>query len=562
MISDKKAIQQLAAIFLAKDITNIVISPGSRNAPIINTLAGSEKFNCFSVVDERSAAFFALGMAIKTGKTVALSCTSGTAALNYAPAVAEAFYQKVPLLVLTADRPVEWIDQADSQTIRQRNIFSNYIKKSFELPQHISTDDDLWFANRIINEAVNACRFPVKGPVQINLPFTEPLYNLENADLPEPRIINYYQQYPRLADEQLEKLAGLINGSPKVMFLAGQHMKNPELDALMENIARLPQTILLSETNSNLENKNGIVSIDKVLATIDENEEENFWPGVLITFGDAIVSKRIKTFLRKTKTLGHLHINPDPNHPDTYQNLRHSVFMQPESFLGQIAPFLKPVQSDFQQLWLEKNKHADKQHTKYLENCEYSDLAVFDKIFRQLPANCDLHLANSSPVRYGQLFRHHPGITHFSNRGTSGIDGCTSTAAGTAFAGKKTTVLVTGDLSFYYDSNGLWNPYLDNKLKIIVINNGGGNIFRIIPGPAETDHLEKFYETKHLEKTEGFAKTFGLEYFHACSLNELEEKLPDFFNEKLQKPALLEIITHRKKSPEVLKNYFKFLKEK
>lgn len=562
MISDKKAIQQLAAIMLKKEITDIVISPGSRNAPIINTLAGSGKFSCYSVVDERSAAFFALGMAIRTGKTIALSCTSGTAALNYAPAVAEAFYQKVPLLILTADRPVEWTDQADSQTIRQRNIFGNYIKKSFELPQHITTYDDLWHANRIANEAVNACRFPVCGPVQINLPFTEPLYALEDSDLAEVRIINHYAQNPSLSGDQIKTITGIINHSEKVMLLAGQAMKNPALDMLMDKVSELPQTILLSETNSNLENENGIVSIDKVLATLDDGEESDYWPNVLITFGNAIVSKRIKAFLRKTTNLEHIHINPDTDHPDTFQNLRHSVFMDAENFFREIIPFLKPTSSNFQKLWIAKRDYANGRHKKFIESCAYSDLAVFEKIFQHLPSTCDLHLANSSPVRYGQLFNHHKEIAHFSNRGTSGIDGCTSTAAGAAFASKKLTVLVTGDLSFYYDSNGLWNPYLEPKLRIIVINNGGGNIFRIIPGPAETEHLEKFYETKHLEKTEGFAKTFGLEYFHACSINEVEENLTKFFNEKSEKPALLEIFTNRKKSPEVLKNYFKFLKEK
>jgi len=560
MISENKITQQLAAILKAKGIKDIVISPGSRNAPIINTFAGSGDFNCLSVVDERSAAFFALGIALKTGNTVALSCTSGTASLNYAPAIAEAFYQKVPLLILTADRPVEWTDQEDGQTIRQRNVFSNYINKSFELPQNSQTDDELWHANRMINEAVNLCRYPVKGPVHINLPFGEPLYNQENKDLPEVRIIDTYPGEVSLSTQQKEIFTGLINASEKVLLLCGQQNRNPELDALLNELSGLPQTILLSETNSNLENRNGIVSIDKLLATIDEREEEKFAPELLITFGNAIVSKRIKAFLRKHKVRYHIHINPDTYHPDTYQHLTHCVFMEAESFFGQIISSLKPSESIYQEIWLQKRAHADRQHTKFIESCDYGDLKAFNAIFNKMPINSDLHLANSSPVRYGQLFRHRPLIEHFSNRGTSGIDGCTSTAVGTAYSGKKLTVLVTGDLSFYYDSNGLWNSYLSEKLRIIVINNGGGNIFRIIPGPDSTEHLEAFYETKHLEKTEGFAKTFGLEYFHVCSMNELDENLTKFFDENLKKPALLEIFTHRKKSPEILKNYFSDLK--
>ncbi len=560
MISDNKITQQLAAILKAKGIKDIIISPGSRNAPIINTFAGSGDFNCLSVVDERSAAFFALGIALKTGKTVALSCTSGTAALNYAPAIAEAFYQKVPLLIFTADRPVEWTDQADGQTIRQRNVFKNYIKKSFELPQSYQTTDEIWHANRMINEAVNLCQFPVKGPVHINLPFGEPLYEQENMALPEARIINTFSGEAMLTAEQKELFSGLINSSARVLLLCGQQNRNPKLDNLLSELSKLPQSILLSETNSNLENRNGIVSIDKLLACIDEKEESDFAPELLITFGNAIVSKRIKAFLRKHKPLNHININPDTYHPDTYQNLTHSVFMEPGSFFEQIIPGLKPFVSNYQASWLEKREHAQQQHSKFIESCEYGDLKVFNEIFNKMPVHSDLHLANSSPVRYGQLFRHRPEIEHFSNRGTSGIDGCTSTAVGTAYAGKKLTVLITGDLSFYYDSNGLWNSFLSENLRIIVINNGGGNIFRIIPGPDLTEHLEAFYETKHLEKTEGFAKTFGLEYFHACSMKELEKNLTNFFDENLKKPALLEILTHRKKSPEMLKNYFSFLK--
>jgi 2-succinyl-5-enolpyruvyl-6-hydroxy-3-cyclohexene-1-carboxylate synthase len=561
MISENKGIQQLASVLLEKGVEDIIISPGSRNAPIINTFAGSGKFNCHSVVDERSAAFFAVGMALRTQKTIVISCTSGTAALNYAPAIAEAFYQKVSLLILTADRPVEWIDQADSQTIRQRNVFENYVKKSFEFPQHIRTEDDLWLANRIANQALNASRFPSPGPVHINLPFTEPLYNQKEEALPAARTINIIAGRQILTPPQRDNIARLINDSGKVMLMAGQGQKSRELNAMVNQIAELPQTILLSETNSNLENKGGIVSIDKVLSTIKNEEEDKFSPKLLITFGDAIVSKRIKAFLRRCKPFEHIHVNPDPDHPDTYQKLSYSIFTKPDEFFGQIIANLHPADSNYREMWLAKNRKADRRHADFLAGCAWSDLKAFDQIFKKLPPVCDLHLANSSPVRYGQLFRHHPAVEHFSNRGTSGIDGCISTAAGAAFAGKKLTVLITGDLSFYYDSNGLWNSLLSDQLRIIVINNGGGNIFRIIPGPSETQHLETFYETKHLEKTEGFARTFGLEYFHACNLKELEENLTKFFAEDLKKPAILEIFTHRKRSPEVLKNYFRFLTE-
>lgn len=560
MISDKKGIQELAAIMLGKGITDVVISPGSRNAPLINTFAAIPEFTCYSVVDERSAAFFALGIAIKTGKTVALSCTSGTAALNYAPAIAEAYYQKVSLLVLTADRPVSWVDQADGQTIRQRDVFSQYIKKSYELPQQINTDDDQWFSNRIINQAINTAQFPVSGPVHINLPFTEPLYDVEDVKLSNPRLIELVHAAEVLDTEQKKHFVELINQSGKVMILAGQDVKNGMNELLCE-ISRFPQLILLSETNSNLKNEFGIVSIDRVLATIKEEEEAQFAPELLITFGNAIVSKRIKAFLRRNKAHQHIHINPDPEHPDTYQCLTNSVFMKAASFFKQIVPDVSHGQSSFRANWMDKEKLANTCQEKFFSTSPFVDLKVFEQIFKALPANCDLHMGNSSPVRYAQLFRHHPQIEHFCNRGTSGIDGSISTAVGVAWLANKLSVVIIGDLSFYYDSNALWNSYLSDKLRIIVINNGGGNIFRIIPGPAETEHLETFYETQHLEKTEGFARTFGLEYFHACNPDGLTKSLKLFLSEDLKKPALLEIFTNRRKSPEVLKNYFRYLKD-
>ena len=189
MISEKIAIQNLVDICAKKGVEKIVISPGSRNAPIILAFSKHPKIECLSVVDERSAAFFALGIAQQSQKTVAIACTSGTAALNFAPAIAEAYYQKIPLLVLTADRPVEWIDQADSQSVRQNNIFSNYIKKSFQLPQKITSDDDIWYNDRMISEAINTCHFPDKGPVHINIPFTEPLYEGFDEKIRKPKIL-------------------------------------------------------------------------------------------------------------------------------------------------------------------------------------------------------------------------------------------------------------------------------------------------------------------------------------------------------------------------------------
>lgn len=558
MISDKYSAQLLAEIMRAKGIVEVVFSPGSRNAPLINTFASLHEFNCFTIVDERSAAFFALGMANQSGRTVAIACTSGTAMLNYAPAIAEAFYQKVPLLILTADRPTEWIDQGDGQTIRQRDAFRNFIRGSYELPQNHDTADSRWMTNRLINEAINKCRFPVPGPVQINLPFAEPLYGITEMEPEKPRIIHQPKLKYSVADDDLRQIADLINTTENVMLLAGQNNGDIIMNDALRKIAVLPQCILLTENISNLNNENGVACIDKLLSVIGDRQKD-FAPTLLITFGEAVVSKRIKTFLRKHKPTHHLHVNASPDHPDTYQCLMHSIHAEVSAFFDQIASLLQEGKSDYHQQWKEQCAIANRRHSEFLKQCPFSDFKAYALIFDELPQPADLHLGNSSPVRYGQLFDHLAGMRHFANRGTSGIDGCLSTAAGAAHLSENLTVAIVGDLSFFYDSNALWNNYLNKNLRIIVINNGGGNIFRIIPGPSDTDHLETVFEARHQRSAIALAKSFDIKCFEAADEQTLAELLPAFLGPDAEAPALLEIRTDGRRSAKVLNDYFKYL---
>jgi 2-succinyl-5-enolpyruvyl-6-hydroxy-3-cyclohexene-1-carboxylate synthase len=557
-VSDKYSAQLLAEIMRAKGIKEVVFSPGSRNAPLINTFASSPGFKCYTIVDERSAAFFALGMAIQSGRTVAIACTSGSAMLNYAPAIAEAYYQKIPLLVLTADRPAEWIDQGDGQTIRQRDAFRNFIRGSYELPQHPETADSRWMTNRLVNEAINKCRFPVPGPVHINLPFAEPLYGITETEPEKPRIIHQPNPKYSIADADLRQFADLINNTEKVMLLAGQNNGDIVMNDALRKIAALPQCILLTENISNLKNENGVGCIDKLLSVIGDRQKD-FAPTLLITFGEAVVSKRIKTFLRKHKPTHHLHANAAPDHTDTYQCLTQSIQTEAAVFFDQLAPLLQEGNSNYHQQWKEQCAFANRRHNEFLKQCPFTDFKAYALIFDELPLPVDLHQGNSSPVRYGQLFDHPAGMRHFANRGTSGIDGCLSTAAGAAHLSGNLTVAIVGDLSFFYDSNALWNNYLNKNLRIIVINNGGGNIFRIIPGPSDTDHLETIFEARHQRSAIALAKSFDIKCFEAADEQTLAEVLPAFLDPTAEAPALLEIRTDGQRSAMVLNDYFKYL---
>ena len=560
MISEKAGIKNLVEICVQKGIEKIIISPGSRNAPLILAFSKHPGIECLSIVDERSAAFFALGIAQQSKKTVAIACTSGTATLNFAPAIAEAFYQKIPLLVLTADRPVEWIDQADSQTIKQNNIFSNYIKKTFQLPQKITSKDDIWYNDRIISEAINTCQFPDKGPVHINIPFTEPLYEEFEDKTKKPKIIETAFTETKLSEKQIIVLATKWNKYDKKLILTGLLEPSPKLNQLLADISHDETVAILTETTSNLNYNNFLPCIDRIITTISNDEKNDFQPNLLITLGTQIISKKIKAFLRKNKAIEHWHINPDVLHLDTYQCLTKNIPLTPVEFFSQLTNHIKHRQGEYFKTWKSRDIELDKKHEDFLSACEFSDMKVFETILKAIPENSNLQMGNSTPVRYIQLFKFKKQLTFNCNRGTSGIDGTVSTAAGAAFSSQKLTTLIVGDLGFFYDSNGLWNKYVSKNLKVIIINNGGGGIFRFIDGPSETEELEEFFVAEHNTNAENIAKTFNVNYFKANNQNGLKKALVDFYKPQ-EKAAILEIKTPQKENAIILKNYFKHLKE-
>ncbi len=558
MTSDKKNVHLLAELFVKKGLSDIIISPGSRNAPIMIAFTGKPGVRALSIVDERSAAFFALGMAQQTGKTVAVACTSGSAALNYAPAMAEAYYRKVPLLVLTADRPPELIDRGYGQTIRQRDVYRNYIKTGFELPVEIKDDSILKEAEKIINEAINLTQFPEPGPVHINIPFREPLYGTMQ-EIFDPEVKDFED-----SNEDVQplvfRLAEAWNRYEKVMIITGQQNRNDKLNSLLKVLVEQKKAILLSETTSNLYGEAFIDCIDNVVSTINTEEAANFQPGLLITFGGQVVSKMVKKFLRNHPPEENWHISPAGEEMDTYFKLRKVLKANPELLFEELLPLVDERQDEYFTIWQKRKSLVTARREKYLEKIGYSDLQVFDFLLNNLPEETNLHLGNSTPVRYSQLFGSNEKFNYFSNRGVSGIDGQLSTAAGTAFVSDRLNVLITGDLGFFYDSNGLMNKYLKPNFKIIVINNGGGGIFRFIDGPSTTDHLEEFFEARHSWKAKKIAEAFGVKYFAVSEKHQLKNHFDAFISEK-ETPVLLEIFTPPEKNGEVLLDYFRYLKK-
>lgn len=560
MSQDKEYIGQLAEIMVRKGVSHVVVSPGSRNAPVIIIFSRNGKLNLTSIADERSAGFVALGMAQQLGRPVALVCTSGSAAVNYGPAISEAYYQKIPLLVITADRPAAWIDQGDGQTIRQDKLFSNYIRKSYNLTENVTNPESEWFFSRMVNEAIDRCRFPVPGPVHLNLPVSEPLYKLDNVEAsPDVRIIEVQCSRQRIDDENLHELINLWNTSDRKLIMAGQFIPGEAPGEAIGRLAEDPSVIVLTETTSNLRGDGYIQCIDRVIEGLTETDSD-YIPDILLTFGGAIISKKIKALLRKMKPRQHWHISPDQEefHLDTYQSLTKTIVSDVNLFLEQMAEKSIVHASNYRDFWLQRNNLHRIKHETFMAQAGYSDLKVYELLADKLPERSHLHLANSTPVRYAQLFEHKQLISFWSNRGASGIDGCVSTAVGAAMLTSELVTVITGDIGFFYDSNALWNQQLPGNLRIILINNGGGNIFRILPGPDHYQELEPYLETAHNYNARGIAENFGVEYFHAESLEEINALFPVVFDVKT-KPVLFEIVTPSIESANILRQYFKYL---
>lgn len=546
----------LVEVLKAKGIRKAVLSPGSRNAPLLIAFAREPGMEHFVVLDERSAAFFALGLAQQSGEAVALACTSGTAMLNYAPAVAEAFYQRLPLVVVSADRPVEWIDQDDSQTIRQNGVLRNIVKGCYQLMADVREEEERWYVNRVVNDAVNCALGGRRGPVHINVPLHEPLYGLCKREAQDCRVIERVD-ITRMPDEGLfRSWAEKLNGCRKVMILAGCHVPDEGLKRALDRLAGLPNVVVLTETPANLGSQRHIGTIDRVLAVIEESEKSYFTPDLLISYGGPLISKHIKVFLRNYRPLWHWRVERGEDAVDTFRVLSSQIDMDAEVFFPLLARFACPRHSEYALQWKLKQEVARERHKAFAAIAPWSDWKAFQLILPALPAGCALQLANSTPVRYAQLFEYfHLGRVD-GNRGTSGIDGSTSTAVGAAYLYPGVTVLITGDMSFLYDSNALWNKYITARLKIIVMKNGGGGIFRFLPGSSEVEELEECFETEQEVNVQGFACLHGFQYLYAGCEDELRSVLPEFYC-ITDRPSILEVETPRHENAEVLKEYFR-----
>ena len=576
--------QTLILSCLKFDFFDVVISPGSRNVPLAIGFASNKKFKCYSIVDERSAAFFALGLSQKSKKPTILICTSGSALLNYYPAVAEAYYSEIPLIILSADRPEYKINIGDGQTINQSNVFEKNILYSNSLKQDCShATEEIIKSNlqKIVNDKADYSKIEKlqksiqknneeiieiafnlsinkMQPVHLNVPMEEPLYEFNDSPSISVKVKKKTEKKLSLTD--LDNFYKAINKASKIMILIGVSDGNILSKKSIQKINSCSSIIVMKEHTSNVFNESFISNIDRLIGPIElqSNSDSLFdelSPEIVISLGGMIVSKKIKSFLRNYKPRKHFHIGNNISKDSFYSGVEH-INTTANKFFENID--LNKSDSKYFEKWNQLDYSKLDLHNRYMKVINFSDLKVFEILTNWIPKKYNIQVANSTPIRYFQLFDLKNKNMMFANRGTSGIDGSTSTAIGSAMQNESPVLLVTGDLSFFYDVNALWNNHIPKNFRIIIINNSGGGIFKILPGFKENNLFSEFIETQHNLSARLIAKMFNFNYTRVSTKFGLNLYLRTFFKNS-KKPKILEIKTSSVKSTKILKEYFRYL---
>lgn len=523
----------------AYGVKHAVISPGSRNAPLTISFARNDKIKKYIIPDERSAGFIALGIAQVTASPVVLCCTSGTALLNYGPAIAEAYYRQIPLVVLSADRPPEWIDQRDGQTIRQFQALEKHIKISVQLPvvNDLNSSDSY---QKLLQDALTQTS---DGPVHINVPFSEPFYPSENQEL------KHFSIEPATKSDLVEIVTNnslKINDLRKIIIVVGQLQLNHDFNNNLSGWEK--QVPFLTYPLSNIRQKT-ITHADLFL-----RDQKQLQPELLITTGLSVLSKKLKQFLRTHKPKQHLHLDPTGTPVDTYQTDPELVKVSLPDFLRSHGHLLHP-DPIYYQAWQEAQEKSARSLKEVMQALPYAEISAFYTIWRSVPVHYHVHLGNSMPVRFGEIFGPTEVKQYWSNRGTSGIDGTTSTALGSALATPDDKhVLITGDLAFLYDRNAFFHNHRYDNLRIIILNNHGGGIFRLIEGPSRLPELEEYFETRHNRTAAFVCRENAIDYFTADEFDSLRQGIEWLFDSE-NGPRLLEVFTTPEENEKVYKKF-------
>lgn len=548
MYSGLKNIQIIVSLLKKYDVKNIVISAGTRHTPFVYSVEHDSFFKTYSVVDERSAGFFAIGLIEELHEPVAVVCTSGTAAANYVSAANEAFYQQLPLLLLTADRNHYYMFQQEEQMIPQEGLYSQVCKKVVTLG-HVRDEKDFWYYSRICNEALLDLTQGEMGPVHINFivendyPIRQGIVKFDEKELPDIKRIRRLTLEDSVSDwkEWAEKLK-----KSKVLIIYGQYRPlSDKEESNIEDFCEKYDVVISNDIISNLHTKYCVATF-ALCRTLNDSQMESLCPDIVITMNANTISE-IKSRLTPFKNrFEHWHVSSKGKVSDPFKMLSDVIACSPMTFFKKFA-----------ELGEEENKHGyySKWKTVYNtigrngslneEPIQYSSMYAVQQYIKNIPSKALLHIANSNSIRLSAYFDVAPTVTVYDNRGTHGIDGSMSAFIGQASVSNRLSFLVIGDLSFFYDMNALWNQYVGKNIRILVCNNSGGAIFHTYPNTYNVPTLDEHIAAAHETSVKEWVLSRGFEYLSASNKEEFDIALPLLMRTSSDHPILLEVFTDK-----------------
>ena len=561
MYSNKENVNILTSLLLEYGVSDAVVCPGSRNAPIVHNLSVCEAIRCRPVTDERSAAFYALGLAIATKRPTVVCVTSGSALLNAMPAVAEAAYQHVPLVVISADRPQQWIDQLDGQTIPQSDALGRFVRKAVQLPEP-HNDEERWLCRRLVNEAMHLATCRQGAPVHINVPISEPLFEFDTEQLPQLSRFNNIKR-AAIKDASMD-MPDAFHNATRPMIVIGQLAHGTISHETIRSLSE--KYVVMSEPLSNpsymtihFDEAIRYIVSDNSSINDDEDDKTAYYPDYVIYVGDTLVSKPARRFLRNAKAPSCL-ITPDAaDIHDPLMTLTDIVECDTDSINALLASLCEAADTDercrFHDRWQSfldaYAAHADAYAPEY---SQMATVKYFEEQLADLDIDICVHYANSSAVRLACIYAQH---YVWCNRGVNGIEGSLSTAAGFSLATNDMTVCVIGDLSFFYDQNALWNSNLRGNLRVILLNNRGGGIFRQLPGLSDSPAADDLVMASHENTAQGICTQNDIGYMSAKSMDEMQIGVVTLLTRESERPMLLEVFTDSNDDVKALEKYFK-----
>lgn len=561
MYSDLKNIQILVALLKKYDVKHVVISAGTRHTPFVCSVEYDDFFQTYSVVDERSASFFAIGLIEKLREPVAVVCTSGTAAANYVSAANEAFYQQLPLLLLTADRNHYYMFQQEEQMIPQEGLYKSVCKKTVTLG-HVRDDKDFWYVSRICNEALLELRQGELGPVHINFivendyPINQGIVKFQQSSLPDVRKIE------RLTLEDNEDVwkswADKLKNS-KILIVYGQYgvLKTNEKN-ILEQFIKKYNCVISKDLIANLHVDCAIPTF-MLCRALSYQELNELKPDVLITMNANTISEiKIRMEVFKEKYV-HWHVSSKGEISDPFKCLPNVIKCSPQVFFKRFSELTDEsnVEHSYYEQW--KNCYLRIGNNGSLKDVDipYSSMYTMQQFMKRIPDNSLLHIANSNSIRLANYFDVNESIEVYGNRGTHGIDGSMSAFIGQAYVKDGLAFLIIGDLSFFYDMNALWNQYVGNNIRILVCNNSGGAIFYSYPNTNNVPSLDEHIAAAHYNSVRGWVEDRGFLYLSADSKEELDSEIEKFMCLVSDKPIVLEVFTDKEIDANCIKTILK-----